>query len=157
MLETTIEIGVDLFKDLIFSSWQAVSGYAKDKYRENDPFGKATKKYIGGLIERYNHINVLGMSEPVSLKSLYVRANILEKITSRVGLRPEDLAEYFDFDRRAFGKEKEAVDGISILNKLQKFIVLGKPGAGKTTYLKYLTLMMFDEKNKIKQRRLPVL
>ncbi|MFM9949980.1 MAG: NACHT domain-containing protein [Saprospiraceae bacterium] len=156
MLETTIEIGVDLFKDLIFSSWQAVSGYAKDKYRENDPFGKATKKYIGGLIERYNHIKVLGMREPVQLKNLYVRANILEKITSRAGLRPEDLAEYFDFDRRTFGKQKEAVDGIAVLNKLQKFIVLGKPGAGKTTYLKYLTLMMFDKDSEIEQRRLPV-
>lgn len=156
MLETTIEIGVDLFKDLIFSSWQAVSGYAKDKYRETDPFGKATKKYIGGLIERYNNIKVLGMSERVPLKSLYVRARILEKITSRAGLRPEDLAEYFDFDRRAFGTQKETVGGIDVLNKQQKFIVLGKPGAGKTTYLKYLALMMFDKDSKIKQRRLPV-
>ncbi len=156
MLETNIEIGIDLFKDLVFSSWQAVSGYAKDKYRETDPFGIATKKYIGGLIERYSHIKVLGMREPVPLKSLYVRANILEKITSRMGLLPEELDKIFDSDRRAFGIQKEAVDGIAVLNKLQKFIVLGKPGAGKTTYLKYLTLMMFDKASEIKQRRLPV-
>jgi len=156
MLETTIEIGVDLFKDLIFSSWQAVSGYTKDKYRETDPFGIATKEYITKLIERYSYVKVLGMREPVPMKSLYVRANILEKITSRMGLRPEELAETFDFDRRSFGKATEALDGIDALNKLNKFIVLGKPGAGKTTYLKYLTLMMFDQEIEIKQRRLPI-
>lgn len=156
MLETTIEIGVDLFKDLIFSSWQAVSGYTKDKYRETDPFGIATKKYIGKLIKRYSEVKVLGMREPVPMKSLYVRANILEKITSRMGLRPEELAKAFDFDRRSFGKAKEALDGIDALNKLDKFIVLGKPGAGKTTYLKYLTLMMFDQDIEIEERRLPI-
>ena len=155
-IQTSIEIGVDLFKDLIFASWKAVSGLAKEKYQENDPFGIATRKYIGGLIERYNLVKVLGMREPVPLKSLYVRANILEKISARAGLRPEELAEFFDFDRRAFGKNSETVDGEIIVNRLQKFIVLGKPGAGKTTYLKFLTLMMLDPTSQIEQRRLPV-
>ncbi|MCC6282790.1 MAG: NACHT domain-containing protein [Saprospiraceae bacterium] len=155
-IQASIEIGIDLFKDLIFASWKAVSGLAKEKYQENDPFGIATRKYIGGLIERYNLVKVLGMREPVPLKSLYVRANILEKISARAGLRPEELAEFFDFDRRAFGKKSETVDGEIIVNRLQKFIVLGKPGAGKTTYLKFLTLMMLDPMSQIEQRRLPV-
>ncbi len=155
-IQPSIEIGIDLFKDLIFASWKAVSGLAKEKYQENDPFGIATRRYIGGLIERYNLVKVLGMREPVPLKSLYVRANILEKISARAGLRPEELAEFFDFDRRAFGKILEPVDGEEIVNRLQKFIVLGKPGAGKTTFLKFMTLMMFDPLNKIEQRRLPV-
>lgn len=155
-IQGSIEIGVDLFKDLIFASWKAVSGLAKEKYQENDPFGIATRRYIGGLIERYNLVKVLGMREPVPLKSLYVRANILEKISARAGLRPEELAAFFDFDRRAFGKKSETVDGVIIVNRLQKFIVLGKPGAGKTTYLKFLTLMMLDPLSQIEQRRLPV-
>ena len=55
---------------------------AKDKYAENDPLGIATRKYIGNIIDRYNNVKVLGMSEPVPLKSIYVRANILEKISA---------------------------------------------------------------------------
>ncbi len=151
-IQASIEVGVELFRDLLLS----VAGFAKDKYRENDPFGRATRKYIGGLIDRYNLVKVLGMREPVPLKSLYVRANILEKISARAGLRPEELAEFFDFDRRTFGKKSETVDGERIVNKLDKFIVLGKPGAGKTTYLKFLTLMMLDPLSQIERRRLPI-
>ena len=42
----------------------------------------------------------------------------------------------------AFGKTLETVDGEEIVNKEENLIVLGKPGSGKTTYLKYLTLRM---------------
>lgn len=63
---------------------------------------------------------------------------------------------FFDFDRRTFGQPKETVDGERMLNRLDKFIVLGKPGAGKTTYLKFLTLMMLDPLSQIERRRLPI-
>ncbi|MCE7922370.1 MAG: NACHT domain-containing protein [Haliscomenobacteraceae bacterium CHB4] len=155
-IQISIEVAAELFTNLIVKTYQSVSGFVKDKNKERDFFGTATKKYVGSLIGRYNTIQVLGMREPVPLKSLFVRANILEKISARAGLRPKELAEFFDFDRRAFGTKRETVDGEIIVNKLQKFIVLGKPGAGKTTYLKYLTLMMLDSYSQIEQRRLPI-
>lgn len=151
-VEGPIEAGVELFKDLLLAG----TGFAQEKYRTNDPFGIAMHSYIGGLIKRYNLVKVLGMSKPVPLKSLYVRANILEKISARAGLRPDELAESFDFDRRAFGKKLETVDGERMVNRLDRFIVLGKPGAGKTTYLKFLTLMMLDPLSQIERRRLPI-
>lgn len=153
-VQLSVEVGIDLFKDLIFASWKAATGWTKKEFP--DPFGIATRNYIKGLIDRFKWVKVLGMREPVPLKSLYVRANILEKISARAGLRPEELAEFFDFDRRTFGKKSETVDGEIIVNRLQKFIVLGKPGAGKTTYLKFLTLMMLDPTSKIERRRLPI-
>ena len=155
-IQISIEVAAELFTSLIAKAYQGVAGFVKDKNKEHDFFGAATKKYIGGLIGRYNTVQVLGMREPVPLKSLFVRANILEKISARAGLSPIELTEFFDFDRRAFGTRKETVDGERIVNKLKKFIVLGKPGAGKTTYLKYLTLMMLDEFSQIERRKLPI-
>lgn len=88
-IELSIEVGIDLFKDLIFTAWKAATDYTKKEFP--DPFGIATKKYIGGLIERYNLVKVLGMREPMPLKSLYVRANILEKLLHEMFLPKEDL------------------------------------------------------------------
>ena len=73
-----------------------------------------------------------------------------------MGIRPEELSKFFDRDRGRFGIEVKTVDGEIIVNKLDKFIVLGKPGAGKTTYLKFLTLSMLDSDSQIERRRLPI-
>ncbi len=152
----SIEIGVEVVKSFIFSTFKSIGKYAKDKYDENDPLGIATSRYVGNIIERNNNVKVLGMREPIPLRSLYVRANIIEKITARTGLSPEELHQLWDYDRRAFGKKTETVDGEDIVNRLQKFMVLGKPGAGKTTYLKFLCLCMLDPKSAIERRRLPI-
>ena len=47
-IETSIEVAAELFKDLLLSA----TGYAKEKYQAADPFGIATRRYIGGLIKK---------------------------------------------------------------------------------------------------------
>ena len=152
-VQLSIEAGVEIIKPLIASVFQA----KQDKSREYDLFDKATERYVEGLIRRYNEVQVLGMPKPVPLKSLFVRVNILEKSAAHARLlNAVEMNQIFDFDQRAFGEKRETVDGEIIVNKLSKFIVLGKPGAGKTTYLKYLTLMMLDKTSRIERHKLPI-
>jgi len=63
-----------------------------------------------------------------------------ERLTARRWETVEDLEKAFDRDARGFGIPKETKRGIDVANELRKFTVLGKPGAGKTTFLKYLAL-----------------
>lgn len=87
-IQLAIELGVDLMKDIVAAGYS----FLKEKNKERDFFGAATKKYVGGLLERNSTIKVLTMREPQPLEKLYVRANILkDKITAELGLSADEL------------------------------------------------------------------
>lgn len=126
----------------------------KDKNAEYDVFGNAAKKYTDKVEERFNTIRILGMDRPVPLRNIYARVNILERITARHSATVEELEKFFDRDNRNFGLVRTSKEGIEVVNELQKFIVLGKPGAGKTTFLKYIALQTID--GNLKEQRVPI-
>lgn len=96
------------------------------------------------LRERCGTIRVLDMSHPVEVDDLYIHVNILEQITGRRHKRLEELlqkCDLEDFDRLGLGQvEEERVPGLDAVHKYKKLIILGKPGAGKTTFLKHLAI-----------------
>ena len=49
---------------------------------KRDIFGFAARQYASRMEKRYGTMRVLGMREPVSLRSIYVRVNVLEKISA---------------------------------------------------------------------------
>ncbi|HEY9860691.1 MAG TPA: hypothetical protein V6D16_14370, partial [Candidatus Obscuribacterales bacterium] len=99
-------------------------------------------------------MRVLDMSQPVGLDRIYTRVNILEKIRGRQRRDLSNLLENLPShgsERFSLGNVLEGrVAGLDAVERFQKLIILGKPGAGKTTFLKYLG-MQCVEKKKIKQ------
>ena len=112
------------------------------------------KDYYHSLEESYNYMKVLGMDRPVPLRDIFVRANILEKITEREFRKLDEIKDQFDWDKRAFGVRKETKEGLEVVNSLRKMIVLGKPGAGKTTFLKRVMFWAID--GELTEDRIPV-
>ncbi len=144
----------EIFKSC-FKGFQKSTDWFGDKMTEHDFFGRAAKKYAQKFEERYNFIRVLGMNEPVPLRDIYVRVNILDKITSNKRITLDNLEQMYDRDQRSIGFTQKSISGTSAANELSKFIVLGKPGAGKSTYLKYLALYTLDGKSR--NKHIPIL
>jgi predicted NACHT family NTPase len=89
--------------------------------------------------EQCGTMRVLDMDQPIELtgdRGIYTNVNILEK-QSR--LRSErELLEDCDFDNRMVRERR--IPGLEAVEKHRRLMVLGKPGAGKTTFLKYLAM-----------------
>ena len=150
------QIVTGFISEILKTAYQGIRDKVKGEVKEHDFFGTTAKKYGQKIADRYNFIRVFGMSEPMPLRNLYVRTNILEKVSYYKKVSLEELENAFNQDKRSFGKTKETRSGIEVLNELQRYIVLGKPGAGKTTYLKYLALRSIDKEADIKDRKIPI-
>ena len=133
--------------------------FLNKKFRQFNRFSDATlstiapddlveevRQQISDMIqEECGTMRVLDMCQPIGLSSLYTTVNILEKIPSLQRQDPNELLQdYWDrenFDRFGMGNiTKERVTGLDAVTRYSKLMVLGKPGCGKTTFLKYLAI-----------------
>ena len=93
-------------------------------------------------------MRVLDMSQPIDLNAIYTTVNILEKITGRRRLEMAELLQNFSletFERFSLSDVQESrVPGLDAVNKYAKLMILGKPGAGKTTFLKHVALQCIE-------------
>ena len=87
-------------------------------------------------------MQLLDVSRPVEIDRLYVDVNILSEPTSYTCLEIDDLLlqarDYrTDFNRFGLPQVRERVAGLQAVTDHPKLMVLGKPGAGKTTFLQH--------------------
>jgi hypothetical protein len=111
--------------------------------------GRAAGTYRELLINEISQVKILDMSRPMSLESLYVQVRVREDRPTpypaveqmlQLQASPEDLL-------RLSAKQRSDADAVAMepeeaLTKTPRFVVLGDPGAGKTTMLRHLALRM---------------
>jgi predicted NACHT family NTPase len=112
---------------------------------EITPLVQEVRSKVRDVIQEWcGTMRVLDMSQPIQINQIYTDVNILEKLTAH---RRKTIKEFLaesnleDLERFGLGRvTEERVPGESAIKKYKKLIVLGKPGAGKTTFLKHLAL-----------------
>ncbi|PSB20945.1 NACHT domain-containing protein [Phormidesmis priestleyi ULC007] len=105
-------------------------------------------------------MRVLDMEQPIELtgeRGIYTNVNILERITGRNRFEIADLQNcgVEEFDRAGLSQVTEKrVPGLKAVEQHRKLMVLGKPGAGKSTFLKYLAMQCIE--GNFQANRIPV-
>ncbi|MHC5938892.1 NACHT domain-containing protein [Nostoc sp.] len=117
----------------------------QDNNIEIDAIVQEVREKIKPLIQECcGTMRVLDMTQPIGLNDIYTSVNILEKITGQQRLGIDEFLQHCksqDFD--LFGLNRitaKRVPGLEAVEKYSKLMILGKPGAGKTTFLKYLAI-----------------
>jgi predicted NACHT family NTPase len=96
------------------------------------------------LRKRCGTMRILDMTQPIDSGAIYTDVNILERVAGKTRaeisqLMPEYGAE--EFNRFSLGGVKQQrVPGLDAVLDKRKLMIFGRPGAGKTTFLRRLAI-----------------
>lgn len=100
-------------------------------------WSKNFKQYERRLSERYGTIRVLGKAKPMKLEGVFTDVFVLDRPTALTKHSIENLPKEFV---SAYVGPYNRINGVQLIRdpESMRLFVLGKPGAGKTTFMKYL-------------------
>lgn len=116
----------DKAKEAIETGWERVE------------WKSAAKKYREQLREQHGTTRIIGKPSPVRLEGIFTDVFILDRPTAFTRFDINQLRS----DPKSLESSLRRVDGLEIVREGRgsRLFILGKPGAGKTTFLKYLTM-----------------
>ncbi len=119
---------------------------------------QAIEKYAKQYEKRHGVLKILGMREPISLDDIYTNVRFLNEASIRDFASTDALESVFrESNKRRFQGKCETRVGVEVASETQYLMVLGQPGAGKSTFLRRMGLEAFKgKKGELKQACIPV-
>jgi len=115
-------------------------------------------KVFSDIQERCGSMRILDMTQPVSIEDIYTDVNVLEKISGHRRFDISEMNQEFEqhsFDRFSLGRiGEQRIPGLEAISRYSKIMILGKPGSGKTTFLKRLATLC--NQGKFESHRVPI-
>lgn len=149
---------ISWFDEPIKKSVNSVFSGINKNVEAMDLFKRYRKSHFQYLRSVVQKVKVLGMSEPIPLADLYYPVQVSPEIQRRLYL--EEWVKTRDkYHRSSRSTNAKLIDGAACVESSEKLVILGGPGAGKTTFLKFLALAYSDKeifgKTKLKTSRFP--
>lgn len=133
--EGAFKAGVELAKDTVAKPFMSVW--------QNFQWKRAAQTYREKIQEWYGTTRILGKPDAVPLEGIFTDVYIWDKPQAMRYFTVEALEA--DFQRGDSHKGLERLDGLVALEQNPRLFILGKPGAGKTTFLKWVALLSAQE------------
>jgi predicted NACHT family NTPase len=133
--------------------WEAVSGLQTFTNTEIAP---DTTPDLNNLVQtvrgqvhtdiktRCGTMRVLDMEQPIGLGDIYTSVNILKKLSKNQRPPRDEWLKHDpeNFDRFLLGQvHQPQIPGLQAVEEHRQLMILGKPGAGKTTFMKRLAIL----------------
>jgi predicted NACHT family NTPase len=108
------------------------------------------------IIAQCGTLRLLDTAQPVGLDELYINVTILEQLSRQQWLDLSDLqADAATMNRVAFNRESQlGISGNDAIATYPKLVLMGKPGAGKTTFLQKIALQCL--RNELPLKSIPL-
>lgn len=127
---------VDTVSDDLLENYKTTSSQS-----EEDPFVKMKSYCRERILNQHGRMRLLS-GEEVNVNQLYVDVWLLNRLPNTYQVSQSKMLETFDLrnDRLGLGDRIQRDPGFSVANKKSRLVVLGKPGSGKTTFIKHLAV-----------------
>lgn len=111
-----------------------------DKFKWKD----AAEAYRAKIKKLYSTMQIMGMAEPVQLDDIFTDVYMLDKPTA-LGRFDIQRLKQMSADPDKPPPEAKRINGLRLVREKSNLFILGKPGAGKTTFLKYIALQAAEQ------------
>jgi hypothetical protein len=107
--------------------------------------------HYGRVKQQCGVLRILDLPSPVELNDFFVDVKILSEPMRYRRLTVSELPKIYDpekneFDRWRLGDStSERVSGLKVLENNTRLMILGKPGSGKTSFLKHIAIQCVKE------------
>lgn len=112
--------------------------WAEKKLADKDPFSLEADKFVSHISKSCGAMRVLGMTESVPLRDVYINVRLSKQISARRRVPISDIEWLKGWEETA--QSGKLIGGKDLVKEFDRVLVLGRPGAGKTTLLKYIAL-----------------
>jgi hypothetical protein len=127
---------IDSAKDAIKAKWKRVK------------WKTAANAYRAKIRKQHGTMQIMGMAEAVPIDDIFTEAYMLDKPTAFGRYNIEQLKK-ISADPDAPPPNAKRIGGLELVNSNKNLFILGKPGAGKTTFLKYVAVQAAEPQKPI--------